>query len=145
MLSDFVPKVIALGATIATGEPGALLLAAIIALQNLPEGFNSYRELFDGGMSRSTILIAFFVAAMLGPLLGAFGFWMLWDQPRILGWMQVFAASGTLYLVFEDIAPQAQLKNNRFPPLGAVLDFLLGLLGKLLDGYPLHNSGAAGL
>ena len=65
---------------------------------------------------------------------GAFGYWMLADQPRILGWLQVFAASGIMYLVFEDIAPQAKLKNSSLPALGAVLGFLLGLLGKLLEG-----------
>lgn len=134
MLSDYIPEVIALGATVATGGRGALLLAVIIALQNVPEGFNSYRELLAGGMSKSKILIAFAAAAMLGPILGAFGYAILYDQPRILGWMQVFAASGILYLVFEDIAPQVQLKNSSFPPLGAVLGFLLGLLGKLLEG-----------
>ncbi|MFG0291032.1 MAG: ZIP family metal transporter [Rhodopirellula sp. JB044] len=134
MLSDFIPEVIALGATIATGEGGAMLLASIIALQNLPEGFNSFREFLDSGMSKSKILWAFFAAALLGPLLGAFGFWMLSDYPRVMGWMQVFAASGILYLVFEDIAPQVPLKRSSFPSLGAVLGFLLGLLGKLLEG-----------
>lgn len=134
MLSDFIPEVIALGATIATGGDGALLLASIIALQNLPEGFNSYRELRQGGWPKRRILIWFTMAAMLGPLLGAFGYWMLADQPRMLGWMQVFAASGIMYLVFEDIAPQAKLKNSSLPALGAVLGFLLGLLGKLLEG-----------
>lgn len=134
MLSDFVPEVIALGATIATGGSGAILLTSIIALQNLPEGFNSYRELREGGLPQRRILIWFAIAALLGPLLGAFGFWMLADQPRILGWMQVFAASGIMYLVFEDIAPQAKLKNSSLPALGAVLGFLLGLIGKLLEG-----------
>ncbi|MCM2374607.1 ZIP family metal transporter [Aporhodopirellula aestuarii] len=133
MLSDFIPEVIALGATIALGKGGAILLASIIALQNLPEGFNSYREFIDGGLSKSKILWAFIAAALLGPPLGAFGFWMLSDHPRVMGWMQVFAAAGILYLVFEDIAPQVPLKRSSFPPLGAVLGFLLGLLGKLLD------------
>ena len=134
MLSDFIPEVIALGAVIAAGEGGAILLAAIIALQNLPEGFNSFRELNEGGMKQKKILFWFVVAAALGPILGAFGFWILADQPRVLGWMQVFAAAGILYLVFEDVAPQVKLKNSSFPALGAVLGFMLGLIGKLLEG-----------
>ncbi len=134
MLSDFIPEVIALGATVATGGSGALLLASIIALQNLPEGFNSYRELRAGGMGGLHILFWFSVAALLGPILGAAGYWLLADQPRILGWMQVFAAAGIMYLIFEDIAPQAKLKNSSFPAIGALLGFLLGLVGKLLEG-----------
>lgn len=72
---------------------------------------------------------------MLGPILGAFGYWMLADHSRILGWMQVIAASGIMYLVFEDIAPQAKLKNSSLPALGAVIGFLLGLIGKLIEGH----------
>ena len=45
MLSDFIPESIALGAAFATGNSNAFLLAALIALQNLPEGFSAYREL----------------------------------------------------------------------------------------------------
>lgn len=134
MLSDFIPEVIALGAVIASGETGALLLAAIIALQNMPEGFNSFRELHKGGMKKQRILFWFVIAAALGPALGAFGYFLLSDQPRVLGWMQVFAAAGILYLVFEDIAPHAKLKNSTLPPLGAVLGFSVGLIGKLLEG-----------
>ena len=45
MLSDFIPESIALGAAFATGSDSAFLLAGLIALQNLPEGFSAYREL----------------------------------------------------------------------------------------------------
>jgi ZIP family zinc transporter len=45
MLSDFIPESIALGAAFATGNSSAFLLAALIALQNLPEGFSAYQEL----------------------------------------------------------------------------------------------------
>ena len=38
MLSDFIPESIALGAAFATGSNAAFLLAALIAMQNLPEG-----------------------------------------------------------------------------------------------------------
>lgn len=133
MLSDFIPEVIALGATIASGGTGAMLLAGIIALQNMPEGFNAYRELRSGGLSKGKILFWFSIAALLGPILGAFGYWVLAGHSGTLGWMQLFAAAGILYLVFEDIAPQVALKNSSFPSLGAVFGFLLGLLGKLLE------------
>jgi len=79
MLSDFIPEVIALGATIATGEGGVMLLAGLIALQNVPEGFNSFRELNEGGMGKSTVLGRFVGTALLGPVLGAVGFWVLSD------------------------------------------------------------------
>ncbi|MCT7656220.1 hypothetical protein MBH78_19530 [Oceanimonas sp. NS1] len=46
MLSDFIPESLALGAAFAFGsQGGALLLAGLMALQNLPEGFNAFREL----------------------------------------------------------------------------------------------------
>ncbi|MDV6029118.1 MAG: divalent cation transporter [Phycisphaera sp. RhM] len=134
MLSDFIPEVMALGALISAGKGGAMLLAGIITLQNLPEGFNAYRELRSSGMASRKILFWFTVAALLGPLLGLVGYQVLGDHEAALGWMQVFAAAGILYLVFEDIAPQATLKNSSFPPLGAVFGFLLGLFGKLLEG-----------
>ena len=133
MLSDFIPEVIALGATIAMGEGGAILLAVIIALQNLPEGFNAYRELRQAGAANGKVFGAFVTAACLGPLLGTVGYFFLSDMPQLLGCLQVFAAAVILYLVFEDIAPQARLKNSSFPPLGAVLGFLLGLFGHLLE------------
>ncbi|MEZ6088439.1 MAG: divalent cation transporter [Pirellulaceae bacterium] len=134
MMSDFIPEVIALGATIALGEGGTILLAAIITLQNVPEGFNAFRELQQGGLRSRTILKYFAAAACFGPILGAGGYVFLAGQPHLLGWMQVFAAAGILYLVFEDVAPQARLRSSSFPPLGAVLGFLLGLLGYLLEG-----------
>ena len=44
----------------------------------------------------------------------------------------LFAAGGILYVVFQDIAPQAKLERHWSPPLGAVAGFLLGLIGQLL-------------
>lgn len=46
----------------------------------------------------------------------------------------LFAAGGILYLLFQDIAPQVRLENRWGPPLGAVLGFMLGMLGQILIG-----------
>lgn len=44
MLSDFTPEALAMGALFAARPGDAPLLALMIGLQNLPEGFNAYRE-----------------------------------------------------------------------------------------------------
>ncbi|GAB2714055.1 ZIP family metal transporter [Halomonas garicola] len=135
MLSDFIPEAIALGAAFAAGENTGLLLAFLIALQNLPEGFNAFEELARSGrLAQSTILSAFFAMALLGPASALAGYYWLGQYPLVMGTLLLFASGGILYLVFDDIAPQAKLKNTWMPALGAVAGFLLGLSGSMLAG-----------
>lgn len=135
MLLDYVPEAMALGATLA-GDPGlGLLLALLIALQNYPEGFNAYCELRDGaGIPAGKALASLVAVVALGPLAAAFGLAILADAPAALGVVMLAAAGGILYLTFQDIAPQAKLERGWGPPLGAVLGFLVGMLGDQLIG-----------
>lgn len=136
MLADFLPEAIALGALIAGESDAALLLAVMIGLQNLPEGFNAYRALRERGhIRRENILRAFVAIALLGPGCGLAGVLWLSQAPAMVGVLLLFAAGGILYLVFQDIAPQAPLQNHWAPPLGAVAGFMAGLLGHLLIGH----------
>ncbi|MCG8652882.1 MAG: divalent cation transporter [Pirellulales bacterium] len=133
MLSDFIPEALALGATIAAGGEAGILLAALMALQNAPEGFNAFRELDQTGkFSSGKIILAFAVMALLGPVCGLLGFYCLSAYPVIVAGIMVFAAGGILYIVFQDIAPQVRLKDYWAPPLGAVAGFLLGVIGQML-------------
>ena len=135
MLSDFIPEAVALGAAFAMGNSAGLLLAGLIALQNLPEGFNAFRELTASTALRASRVIgAFTLMALLGPVAGLTGYWWLADFPIVVGGLMLFAAGGILYLIFQDIAPQAKLENHWAPPLGAVGGFLLGFGGQLFVG-----------
>jgi len=135
MLLDFVPEALALGATLATQRSVGLLLAVLIALQNLPEGFNAYRELRAAGHLRpATILASFCALVLLGPLVAAIGHVWLRDLHEPIGVVMLFAAGGIFYLIFESIAPQARLEYHWAPPLGAVGGFMLGMLGQALLG-----------
>jgi ZIP family zinc transporter len=132
MLADFLPEAIALGAICATGgSNNAYLLAGLIALQNVPEGFNAYRESV-GSIPSQRLLIAFCLLALLGPVAGMTGFFLLASSPVALAVLMLFAAGGILYLIFQDIAPQARLKQHWSPPMGAVAGFLLGTIGHML-------------
>ncbi|SMR70808.1 zinc transporter, ZIP family [Aliiroseovarius halocynthiae] len=133
MLMDFIPETIALGAVI-TAEPRlAVLLAALIGAQNLPEGFNADRELEVGSqMPRGKRLALFASLVPLGPVAAVVGVTMLSTAPAILGWLMLFSAGGILYLMFQDIAPELRIKRSWSPPLGAILGFALGLAGHIL-------------
>lgn len=135
MLSDFVPEALALGATFTFSKNAGFFLAGIIALQNMPEGFNAYREIkASSEYSRLKIIGAFTLMALLGPIAGTIGYFVLSGYPQVVAGIMLFAAGGILYIVFQDIAPQAKLKNHWVPPLGAVAGFLLGILGHILVG-----------
>ena len=130
MLSDFIPESMALGAAFATGSNSALILAGLIALQNLPEGFNAYRELNESSAySRLRILSVFTLMALLGPVAGVSGYLWLPDFPEIVAAIMLFASGGILYSIFQDIAPQAKLEKNYAPPMGAIFGFVVGMIG----------------
>jgi ZIP family zinc transporter len=133
MLSDFIPESIALGAAFATGNSNAFLLAAMIALQNLPEGFSSYRELNAAAVYKpNKIIFLFCMMAMLGPISGVSGYLWLADHPEIISVIMLFASGGIMYSIFQDLAPQVKLEKHWAPPMGAVLGFVLGVFGLML-------------
>lgn len=133
MLLDFVPEAIALGAAFALASPAGPLLAFLIGLQNLPEGFNAYRELIArGSLSRRRVLATFALLSLLGPAAAWVGIVALADRPVLLAVLMMFCGGGILYLTFQDIAPQAKLEHHWGPAFGAVVGFLLGLAGQML-------------
>jgi len=135
MLSDFIPEALALGATFVVSKASGLLLAGIIALQNLPEGFNACREVTKTTHYRvSQVVGAFALIALLGPISGLAGYFVLSAYPKVVSAIMLFSGGGILYLIFQDIAPQSKLKKHWAPPLGAVIGFLLGVLGKVAVG-----------
>ena len=59
MLLDYVPESLALGGAFAIGDQSAPLLALLIGLQNIPEGFNAYRELRSMQQSSEQHILVF--------------------------------------------------------------------------------------
>ena len=135
MLADFIPEALALGATFVIDKKVAPLLAGIMALQNLPEGFNAFREIKSTTQySAKKIIFVFMLIAFLGPMAGLSGYWLLSDYQSIVAAIMLFAAGGITYIIFQDIAPQVKLESHWSPPIFALLGFLLGLIGQQIAG-----------
>lgn len=132
MILDYLPEAVSLGGLVAIGSPFAPLLALLIGLQNLPEGFNSYRELKHHNHSSNKTLLIMSSLILIGPIAGISGFFLLAEHQSILGAIMLFSSGGVLYLIFQDIAPQSRLEKHWAPPLGAVLGFCVALFSKML-------------
>ena len=135
MLLDFVPETIVIGAIITKNFSQAVMLTLIIFVQNLPESFIAFQEMRQAkGRHPQRMLFWFFLIAVSGPAYVLLGAAALADQPTALAMLMTFCAGGILYLVFNDVAPQVPLKNYFLPPMGALLGFLIGMIGYKLTG-----------
>ena len=133
MLLDFIPESIALGTAFAIGSTDAMLLAVLITLQNIPEGFNAYRELNGSyNFGPKKIIAIFFLMAFLGPVAGVSSYLWMQDQAIAIAVIVLVASGGILYSVFQDIAPRVKLAKHWAPPMGAVLGFVLGMVGVMV-------------
>jgi ZIP family zinc transporter len=132
MLMDFIPESIALGAVFARDMATGTLLAIFIGLQNLPEAFNSFRDVILSGFKVKTAFVIFFLLSFCGIAGALLGHHYLRDSPDVTAHLMVFASGGILYLIFQDIAPESKLQQSWMPALGAALGFLVGMVGEKL-------------
>lgn len=134
MLMDFIPEAIALGAVFAHNYRLGILLAFFIGLQNLPESFNAYFDLRKSNHSPKNILTIFFVLSFVGIFCALAGSYFLTEQTEPAAAIMLFSGGGILYLIFQDIAPLSKMKKHWEPALGAILGFLVGMIGTKLLG-----------
>ena len=107
----------------------------LIGLQNLPEGFNAYREILGVANYRVRRTLYFMLMlAFAGPLAGSLGWLIAGEYPSLVGAIMLFASGGILYLLFQDIAPQSRLERHWAPTLGAVIGFCFAMLAEMLVG-----------
>lgn len=131
MLLDFIPESISLGAMFVINHKVGFLLAIFIALQNLPESFNSYLELRNN-MSKIKALLILFFLSFIGLLFALLGYYLLSEFISITSSIMLFASGGILYLIFQDIAPAFRIKENNLPVLGVNFGFMLGMFCHLV-------------
>lgn len=130
MMMDFIPESIALGAVYAIEPDMSTLLAVFIGLQNLPEAFNAFRDLVQSGFTIHKTLIIFFFLSFFGIIGALIGHFVLSNHPDLTSHLMTFASGGILYLLIQDIIPESKLEKSYLTSLGAILGFLIGIIGE---------------
>ena len=138
-----IPEGMAVGLAFAaaaqSAEAGALAAAVALAigmgLQNFPEGAAVSLPLRSGGVSKRK---AFFLGAMSGIVEPVFGILAVLVAGTVLGimpWVLSFAAGAMLYVVVEELIPEAHLgEHSHIGTVSVLVGFFVMMLLDLLLG-----------
>ena len=122
-----VPEGMAVGLAFALaaggeGLAGAAALAMGIGIQNFPEGAAVALPLRQGGWSRSRAFAGGMLSGAVEPVFGVLVVLAAAGVEPLMPWLLSFAAGAMLYVVVEELVPQA---HSRAGTCGFVLGFLV--------------------
>ncbi|MFZ4863020.1 ZIP family metal transporter [Sphingobacterium sp. Mn56C] len=129
-----IPEGLAVGVLfggVAAGIPeasiaGAVLLAMGIGLQNFPEGIAVAMPLRRMGMSRKKSFFFGQASAIVEPIAGVLGAMAVTTFTPILPYALAFAAGAMIFVVIEEVIPEAQQhKNSDTSTIGFIIGFLV--------------------
>lgn len=127
---------LAFGYALKQGDPAlmttALGLAIGIGLQNFPEGAAVAIPLKESGVSTKKAFAIGSLSGLVEPVMAGVGMLLAEKLNSIMPWFLGFAAGAMIYVVVEELIPEAQLDSHKH--LGT-LSFIAGfLIMMILDG-----------
>jgi ZIP family zinc transporter len=124
------------GMAIAVGYEAAnqlgIMIALAIGLHNIPEGMAIGIPLKMGGMRGRVILLITALASIFTPVGTLIGLLLVSFSQNFISILLAAAAGAMLYIVFEEIWPEAKRKHPNFARLGMTLGVLLMTLVKII-------------
>lgn len=125
------PEGLAIGAGFGASYHLGFALAAAIAFHDIPEGISISLPLKAGGINKYK---AIFITATSGLFTGLgtfFGAIIGNISKELIGLSLAFAAGAMLYIVSCELIPESKkLYLGRFPSLGNILGFIIGVLSQ---------------
>ena len=133
-----VPEGIAVGLTFAyaaqyQGDPGflagAMALALGMGIQNLPEGAAISLPLRQEGMCRRNAFIFGSLSGIVEPVFGILAVLIAGSITRLMPWFLSFAAGAMVYVVVEELIPEAHLgEHSHSGTWGVIVGFLVMMI-----------------
>lgn len=122
-----VPEGMAVGLAFALAAEGESLAAAMalalgIGIQNFPEGAAIALPLRQGGHSRGKAFLGGMLSGIVEPVFGVAVVLIASGVSAFMPWLLSFAAGAMIYVVVEELVPQAHSKAGTY---GFILGFLI--------------------
>ena len=133
-----VPEGMAVGVSFAQAAgdassklPAALSLAFGVGIQNFPEGAAIALPLLQEGVSRKRAFLIGALSGVVEPLFGLLTVLLVGSLQNLLPWLLSFAAGSMLYVVVEELIPEANLRHDHKThsgTLGVMSGFLMMMI-----------------
>ena len=131
-----IPEGMAVGLAfaLAAGNENAELFAAAVALavgigiQNFPEGAAIALPLRQEGMSRTKAFLCGTLSGIVEPVFGMMTVLIAGQITVLLPWLLAFAAGAMLYVVVEELIPEAHLGAGHLGTFGVMAGFLIMMI-----------------
>lgn len=127
---------VAFGAAASADDPRLAVLAALsvaigIGIQNFPEGAAVSIPLRQEGLSRMTSFMYGQASGIVEPIAGVLGALLVVKMTAILPYALAFAAGAMIYVVVEELIPEAQIRtenSGHHAVFGTMLGFLVMMI-----------------
>ncbi|MDR0921436.1 MAG: ZIP family metal transporter [Lactobacillales bacterium] len=127
---------VAFGAVHSMDNPKAALLAAVsvalgIGIQNFPEGAAVSIPLRQENLSRTRAFVYGQASGLVEPIAGVIGAILVSEMTFILPYALAFAAGAMIYVVVEELIPEAQQttsSKNHYAVFGVMLGFMVMMI-----------------
>jgi len=124
-----IPEGLAVGLTFGLAAQGnsnmtfasAIVLAVGIGLQNFPEGAAISIPLRQEGLSRTKAFLYGAASGVVEPVAGVLGVILVGSITGIMPWMLAMAAGAMIYVVVEELVPEACLGEHSHKGTGGVM------------------------
>lgn len=107
----------------------AIALAVGIGIQNFPEGAAISLPLRQEGMPRTKAFLLGSASGIVEPIAGVAAAMLAMQVQKVLPWMLAFAAGAMIYVVVEELIPEANLnEHSHLGTFGVMSGFLLMMI-----------------
>lgn len=108
---------------------GAVALAIGMGLQNFPEGAAVSLPLRDEGLSKPKAFVYGALSGFVEPVAGVLGVLLAGSVVGIMPWILSFAAGAMIYVVVEELIPEANLgEHSHSGTMGVMAGFLVMMI-----------------
>jgi zinc transporter, ZIP family len=121
-----LPEGLAIGAGLEASPELGLYLAIAIGLHNIPEGLAVAGPLKAGGLSNVKVMLFTLCAGLMTVVGTAIGLLLVNISEMMLSGMLAFAAGAMIYIVIDELIPQAIRLHSHIANLGLFTGILIG-------------------